>query len=171
MIYHSLLFARINSRYHAFKAEVLKDIHCETAQFWARYMYLIQIVLTLTLQGNNFELHVSSCCMPCSQCSLHTITTTTHIMYLCNWLNLSDTHYRCKELLEQNGFSVSQSLVLCLRNAFDITIRQTINPALSQRMYYRLQHLELRFILQMEWCISHHIRAQYNKKILQCTEF
>ena len=33
---------------------------------------------------SNFELHVSSICMPCSQCLLHTITTTTHNMYLCN---------------------------------------------------------------------------------------
>ena len=67
-----------------------------------------------------------------------------------------DTHRRCKELLEQNWFSVSQPLVLCLRNAFDITIRQTI------KRYYRLQQLELRFELQMEWCITHHIRAQYS---------
>ena len=59
-------------------------------------------------------------------------------------INLSDTHRRCKELLEQNGFSVSQPLVLSLRNAFDITIRQTI------KRYYRLQQLELRFVLQME---------------------
>ena len=48
------------------------------------------------------------------------------------------------------GFSVSQSLVLCLRNAFDITIRQTINPVPSQKGYYRLQELELRFVLQMQ---------------------
>ena len=50
-----------------------------------------------------------------------------------------------------NGFSVSQSVVLCLKNAFDITISQTINPVPSQRRCYRLQQLELRFILQMEW--------------------
>ena len=51
---------------------------------------------------------------------------------------------------------MSQPLVLCLRNAFDITIRQTI------KRIYRLQPLELRFVLQMEWCISitHHNRAQ-----------
>ena len=47
-------------------------------------------------------------------------------VYLIKLINLSDAHRRCKELLEQNGFSVSQPLVLCLRNAFDITIRQTI---------------------------------------------
>ena len=70
-------------------------------------------------------------------------------------MNLSDTHRRCKELLEQNGLSVSQPLALCLRNAFDITIRQTI------KVYCRLQQLELRFVLQMEWCITQHIRAQY----------
>ena len=58
-------------------------------------------------------------------------------------INLSDAHRRCKEL-EQNGSSVSQSLVLCLSNAFDITIRQTINPMSSQWRYYRLQQLELR---------------------------
>ena len=75
-----------------------------------------------------------------------------------------DTHCRCKELLEQNGFSVSQPLVLCLRNAFDITIRQTV------KMYYMLQQLELRFVLQMEWCITHHTRAQYIETTLQCTE-
>ena len=75
-----------------------------------------------------------------------------------------DIHRRCKELLEQNGFSVSQPLVLCLRNAFDITTRQTI------KRYYRLQQLELRFVLQMEWCITHHIRAQYIEITLQCTE-
>ena len=74
------------------------------------------------------------------------------------------THCRCKELLEQNGFSVSQPLALCLRNAFDITSRQTI------KRYYRLLQLGLRFVLQMEWCITHHIRAQYIETTLQCTE-
>ena len=43
-----------------------------------------------------------------------------------------DTHHRCKELLKQNGFSVLQPLVLCLRNAFETSIRQTI------KRYYTL---------------------------------
>ena len=47
MIYQPSLFAHINRRYHAFKAEVLKDSHCETAHFLARYMYVSQKVLTL----------------------------------------------------------------------------------------------------------------------------
>ena len=59
---------------------------------------------------------------------------------------------------------MSQPLVLCLRNAFDITIRQIIKSC------YRLQQLELRFVLQMGWCITHHIRAQYIEATLQYTE-
>ena len=83
---------------------------------------------------------------------------------------MSDTHRKCKELLEQNGFSVSQSLVPCLRNAFDITKRQQINPVQSQSGYYRLQKLELHFVLQMEWCITRHNRAQYIETTLQYIE-
>ena len=33
-----------------------------------------------------------------------------------------------------------------------------------------LQQLELRFVLQTEWSITHHIRAQYVETTLQCTE-
>ena len=33
-----------------------------------------------------------------------------------------------------------------------------------------LQQLELRFVLQTEWCITHHINAQYIETTLQCTE-
>ena len=95
----------------------------------------------------------------CKRSQLSTLCTCVITL-----ISLSDTHRRCTEFLKQNGFSVSQPLVLCLRNAFDITIRQTI------KMYYRLQQLELRFVLQMEWCITHHIRAQYIETTLQCTE-
>ena len=33
-----------------------------------------------------------------------------------------------------------------------------------------LQQLELHFVLQMEWCITHHIRAQLIETSLQLTE-
>ena len=106
---------------------------------------------------------LSVCLVPNVHCTqsqqLRTICTC-----VTDYTHKFDTHCRCKELLEQNGFSVSQPLVLCLRNAFDITIRQTI------KRYYRLQQLELRFVLQMEWCIIHHIRAQYIGTTLQYTE-
>ena len=103
------------------------------------------------------------CLVPNVHCKgsqqLHTICTCVN-----DYTLKLDTHRRCKDLLEQNGFSVSQPLVLCLRNAFDITIGLTI------KRYYRLQQLELRFVLQMKWCITHHIRAQYIETTLQCTE-
>ena len=105
---------------------------------------------------------LSVCLVPNVHCKrsqqLRTICTC-----VTDYTHKFDTNRRCKELLEQNGFIVSQPFVFCLRNAFDITIRQTI------KRYYRLQQLELRF-LQMEWCITHHIRAQYIEITLQCTE-
>ena len=128
---------------------------------------MIQMVLTLirATRKNNFELHVISICMPCSQCSLQRITQIRTICTcVTDYTHKFVTYGRCKELLEQNGFSVSQPLFLCLRNAFDITIRQTI------KSYYMPQQLELCFVLQMEWCITHHIRAQYIETTLQCTE-
>ena len=77
-----------------------------------------------------------------------------------------DTHHRCKELLEQNGFSVSQPFVLCLRNAFDITIRQTI------KRYYRLQQLELSFVLQngMVYYSSHQSSIYWNNSSMHWNE-
>ena len=167
MICQPSLFAHINSRYHAFKSEVLKDSHCETAQFWARYVDIIQMVLTLIRATRKTALNCMSALSVCLVPKVH-CTQSQLLRKICTCVtdythNLSDTHHRCKEL-QRNGFSVSQSLVLCLRNAFDITIRQTI------KRYYRLQQLEPHFVLQMEWCITHHIRAQYIETSLQWTE-
>ena len=123
-------------------------------------MDIIQMVLTLIRATRKTTLNcmsaLSVCLVPNVLCTrsqqLRTICNTVKLITL---INLFDTHRRCKEILEQNGFSVSKSLVLCLRNAFGITIRQTI------KMYYRLQQLELHFILQMEWCNSSHQSSIY----------
>ena len=128
---------------------------------------MIQMVLTLIRATRKTTLNcmssLSVCLVPNDHCKrsqqLRTICTCVS-----DYTYKFDTHRRCKELLEQNGFSVSQPFVLCLRNVFDITIRQTI------KRYYRLQQLELRFLIQMEWCITHHTRAQYIETTLQCTE-
>ena len=125
-----------------------------------------QMVLTLIRATRKTTLNCMSslCLVPNVHCkgSQQLRTICTCVTYYTHKFN---THRRCKELLlEQNGFSVSQPFVLCLRNAFDITIRQTI------KSYYRLQQLELRFVLQIEWCITHHTRAQYIETTLQCTE-
>ena len=128
---------------------------------------MIQMVLTLIRATRKTTLKcmssLSVCLIPNVHCKrsqqLRTICT-----FVTDYTHKFDTHRRCKEFLEQNGFSVLQPFVLCLRNDFDITIRQTI------KTYYRFQQLELRFILQMEWCITHHIKAQYIESTLQCTE-
>ena len=105
-------------------------------------MNIIQMVLTLIGATRKTTLNcmsaLSVCLVPKGHCTqsqqLRTICTCvtdyTH--------NLSYTHHRCKEL-QQDGFRVSQLLVLCLRNALDITIRQAI------KRYYRLQQLELHY--------------------------
>ena len=167
MIYQPSLFAHINSIDTMHSNRKFWKSHCETAQFWARYMDMIQMVLTLIRATRKTTLNcmssLSVCLVPNGYCKgsqqLRTICTC-----VTDYTHEFVTHRRCKELLEQNGFSVSQPLVLCLRNAFDITIRQTI------KRYYRLQQLELRFVLQIKWCITHHIRAQYIETTLQCTE-
>ena len=83
VIYQPSLFAHINSRYHAFKAEVLKDSHSKTVQFWATYMYIIQMVLTLIRNTRettlNFMSALSVCLVPNVHCTqsqqLRTICT------------------------------------------------------------------------------------------------
>ena len=128
---------------------------------------MIQMVLTLIRATRKTTLNCMSSLSVCLVSNVH-CKGSQQLSTLCtcvtDYTHKFDTHCRCKELFEQNGFSVSQPLVLCLRNAFDITIRQTI------KRYYRLQQLELRFVLQMEWCITHQIRAQYIETTLQCTE-
>ena len=117
---------------------------------------MIQMVLTLIRATRKTTLNcmssLSVCLVPNVHCKrsqeLRTICTCA-----ADYTHKFDTHRRCKKVIEHKGFSVSQPFVLCLRNAFDITIMQTI------KRYYRLQQLELRFVLQMEWCITHHIRA------------
>ena len=128
---------------------------------------MIQMVLTLIRATRKATLNCMSSLTVCLVPNVHS-KRSQQLRTICtcatDYTHKFDTHRRYKELLEQNGFSVSQPLVFCLRNVFDMTIRQTI------KRYNRLLQLELRFILQMEWCITHHIRAQYIETTLQCTE-
>ena len=128
---------------------------------------MIQMVLTLNRATRKITLNCMSSLPVCLVPNVH-CKRSQQLCTICtcvtDYTHKFDTHRRCKRFLKQNGFIVSQPLVLCFRNVFDITIRQTI------KRYYMLQQLELRFILQMEWCITHHIRAQYIETTLQCTE-
>ena len=79
----SIKFAHIYSRYHAFKAEILKDRHCKTDQFWTRYMYVIQMVFTLIMATSKTTMNrmssLSVCLVPNVHCTqsqqLRTICT------------------------------------------------------------------------------------------------
>ena len=168
MICQPSLFAHINSRYHAFKSEVLKGSHCETAQFWAGYMDIIQMVLTLIRATKKTILNCMSALSVCHVPNVH-CKRSQQLRPIC--ICVTDYTHKFVQYTSQmqrtsqkNGFIVSQPLVLYLRNAFDMTIRQTL------KRFYRLQQLELRFVIQLEWCITHYIRAQYIEATLQCTE-
>ena len=146
MIYQPSLFAHINGRYKCTMHSNLKFWKKVTVKqlssgqgIWIQFRWCWH---WLRLQGKQLWI----ACQLYLYALLSMFIAHDHIDYaqyvpvkLITLINLSETHRRCKELLEQNGFSVSESLVPCLRNAFDITIGQTINPVPSQRMYYRLQ--------------------------------
>ena len=114
-------------------------------------MDIIQIVLTLIRATRKTTLNcmpaLSVCLVPnahckrsqqlCTICTRVTDYTHKFVWYTSQMQRTSRTKW----------FSVSQPLVLCLRNTFDTTIRQTI------KMNYRLQQLELCFELQIEWCL------------------
>ena len=91
----------------------------KTAQFWVRYMDIIQIILTFirATKENGIDTHIAYD---------HTSCAGYVLAYLMTPMDLSDTHPGCKELLEPNRFSVSRPSFPCTRNAVDITIEQTI---------------------------------------------
>ena len=92
-------------------------------------MGMIQMVLTLIRATKKTTLNRVSSLSVCLVLNIHCKRSQQlHTICTCvtDYTHKFDTHRSCKELLEQNRFSVSQPLVLCLRNAFDITIRQTI---------------------------------------------
>ena len=168
MICQPSLFAHLNSRYHAFKSEVLKDSHCETAQFWARYIDIILMVLTLIRATRKTTLNCMSALSICLVPKVH-CTQLQQLRTICTCVtdythNLSDTHHRWKNFNKMGLVCHNHCFFFCLRNAFEITLRQTI------KRFYRFQQLELHLVLQMEWCITHHIRAQYIETSLQWTE-
>ena len=110
MICQPLLFAHINSRYHAFNSDVLKDSHCETAQFLERYMDIIQMVVTLIRATRKTTLNCMSALSVCLVPKVH-CTQSQQLRTICTCVtdythNLSCTYHRCKEL-QQNGFSVT----------------------------------------------------------------
>ena len=85
-------------RYHAFKSEVLKDSHCETAQFWARYIDMSQMVLTLIRATSKTTLNcmssLSVCLVPNVHCKrsqqLRTICTCV-TDYTHKMIHIADT--------------------------------------------------------------------------------
>ena len=105
MVEQSEDFRNYFEKYHAFKSEVMKGSPGKTAQFWARYMDIIQMVLTLirATKESNKELHIAALYALCQMFFAYDHTNYARYVpvYLIILLNLSDTHPKCKEHLEQ----------------------------------------------------------------------
>ena len=135
-------------------------------------MDIVQKILTLirATKENNLQLHIAYLYALCPMFFAY-----DHCCYaryvpvnLMTLMNLSKTHPGCKELLEQNGFSVSRSKVPCSRNAVDITNEQTINGhAKSQEGIIEFSR---KYATYYRWCVTRHLRAQYVELSLQRTE-
>ena len=139
-----------------------------TAQFWAGYMDIIQMVFTLIRATKKTTLNcmsaLSVCIVPNVNCK-----RSQQIRNICTCV--TDYTYKFIWYTSQMQRTSQRKWVYCdttigslLEKCFWDTMRQTI------KRYSRLQQLELRFVVQMEWCITHLIRAQYIETTLQCTE-
>ena len=128
---------------------------------------MIQMVLTLIRATRKTTLNcmssLSVCLVPNVPCKrsqqLRTICTC-----VTDYTHKFDNTSQMQRTSRTKWVECVTAIGSLLEKCFDITIRQTI------KRYYRLQQLEVRLILQMEWCITHHIRAQYIETTLQCTE-
>ena len=146
-------------RYRTFTSELLDGIHGKTAQFWIRYMDIVQKILTLirATKENNLQLHIAALYALCPMFFAYDHCNYARYVpvYLMTLMNLSKTHPGCKEFLKQNGFSVSRSKVTCSRNAVDITIEQTINRhAKSQGGIIGFSR---NYAAYYRWCVTRHL--------------
>ena len=159
-------------KYNMFKSEVLSGDHGKTAQFWAKYMHVVEMILILirATKENDLDLHIAALHALCPMFFAYDHTNYARYVpvYIMTLMNLDVTHPVCKKLLEQNGFSVSRSSVPLSRNAVDITIEQTINRhAKSQGGIIGFSR---NYAAYYRWCITRHLRAQYVEATLQRTE-
>ena len=168
----SVEFRDYFEKYDKFKSEVLSGAHRKTAQSLARYMDIIQMILPIirASKENDLDLHIAALYALCPMFFAYDHTNYARYVpvYLMTLMNLSDTHPVCKGLLEENGFSVSRSLVPCTRNAVDITIEQTRkHHAKSQGVITGFSRNYAAFYRRF---ITRRLRAQYVEATLQCTE-
>ena len=105
------------------KSEVLKDSHCETAQFWARYMDIIQMVLTLIRAPRKTFLNclfaLSVCLVPNVHCKR---SQQLHTRCKC----VTDYTHKCQiHIADAKNISNKMGLVCCNHWFFDLEILLT----------------------------------------------
>ena len=80
-------------------------------------------------------------------------------MYHLTLVNTETTHPGARDLLKQNGFSISRSDISGTRNAVDITIEQMINRHAKSRG--GIIGFSRNFAAYLRWCMTRHLRANY----------
>ena len=164
-------FIAFAGKYMGFKSNVRAGQYGKTAQFWMQYMDTIQMVLSLirATKENNLLLHIASLHKLCPlffALDHHNYARYVPV-YLLSLMNLDKTHPGAKELLVENGFSVSRSSVPRSRNAVDITIEQTINR--HAKCHDGIIGFSRNYSAYYRWCTTRHLKAKYVEATLLST--
>lgn len=123
-------------------------------------MRLIFTCLKAT-KTNNLDLHLATLQAMCQLYFAYDHPNYARYLsaYIITILNLPDTHPGARELLEQNGSSVSRSSVHGSRTAVDMTIEQTINKLAKSRS--GIIGFSRNYAAYHRWCLTRHVRASY----------
>jgi hypothetical protein len=165
-------FVQFYQKYLEFKDNVRQGHLGKTAQFWIDYIDKVWLILTFlrATKENDLDLYVT--CIQ-KMCPLffaydHQNYAKYLSVYHLTLINLESTHPGARDLLKQNGFSVSRSDIPGTRNAVDITIEQTINRHAKSRG--GIIGFSRNFAAYHRWCMTRHLRASYVEATYELAE-
>ena len=156
-------FVQLYQKYLEFKDNVRQGHLGKTAQFWIDYTDKVWLILSYLRATKENDLDLYILCIQ-KMCPLYfAYDHQNYAKYLSVYhlalVNIEATHPGARELLKQNGFSVSRSDIPGTRNAVDITIEQTINRHAKSRG--GIIGFSRNFAAYYRWCLTRHLRASY----------
>ena len=99
-IKHSEEFRTYFDKFNAFKSEALNGIHGKTAQFWTKYMTIIETILILirATKENDLDLHIAALYALCPMFFAYDHCNYARYVpcYLMTLMNLPETHPGCR---------------------------------------------------------------------------
>ena len=162
-------FVQFYQKYQEFKDDVRQGHLGKTAQFWIDKVWLILTFLRATKENdlNLYILCIQKMC-PLFFAYDHQNYARYLSVYHLTLVNLELTHRGAKDLLHQNGFSVSRSDIPGNRNAIGITIEQTINRHAKSRG--EKIGFSRNFVVYHRWCMTRHLQASYAEATYELCE-